>query len=225
MRLLLVEDDDDLGEAVHRQLKQSGIAVDWAKDGEEAHMILGYQAYDLICLDLGLPSMSGFEILRALRNRGDLTPVLVLTARSAVEDRVEALDIGADDYLAKPYDLREFEARCRALMRRVQGIASGSTTVGTLTLDRASRSVLVGDRPLRMPNREYRLLEIFVGNIGRALSKEQISAKMFSFDDEVGANAIELYVGRLRRKLDGALSIRTMYGYGYIAEVAVTEDE
>lgn len=220
MRILIAEDDLDLGDALTRQLRREGYAVDWLCGGDQADDVLKYQTYDLILLDIGLPGMSGFEVLRGLRRREDRTPVLMLTARSTIEDRVGALDFGADDYLPKPFDFRELLARCRALLRRGQGIASGTTVVGRLVFDRAARAARIGDIQLSLPNREFRLLEIFVGNIGRALSKDQIASQLFDFDDEAGDNAIELYVGRLRRKLGEALSIRTVRGAGYIAEAA-----
>lgn len=218
MRILVVEDDVDVGDALLRQLRREGHAVDWQQDGEAADDVLRYQTYELIVLDIGLPGMNGFEILHALRSRGDRTPVLMLTARSNIEDRVGTLDLGADDYLSKPFDFRELYARCRALMRRTQGIASGTTSIGSLVFDRAAKTVRVDDTQLALPNREFRLLEIFVGNLGRTLSKEQIASQLFDFDDEAGDNAIELYVGRLRRKLGDALTIRTMRGFGYVAE-------
>ncbi|NNM78544.1 response regulator transcription factor [Sphingomonas sp. ID1715] len=220
MRILVVEDDDDLGDALLRQLRSDGHAVDWLRDGESADDVLRYQDYELVVLDIGLPGMSGSDLLQLMRARGTRTPVLMLTARSNIEDRVSALDIGADDYLAKPFDFRELYARCRALMRRSQGIATGTTTVGRLIFDRSAKAARIGDMQLSLPNREFRLLEIFIGNIGRALSKDQIAAQLFDFDDEAGDNAIELYVGRLRRKLGDALTIRTVRGAGYIAEEA-----
>lgn len=218
MRILVVEDDHDLGDALLRQLRSDGHAVDWLRDGEGADDVLRYQSYELVVLDIGLPGMSGSDLLRLMRARGTRTPVLMLTARSNIDDRVSALDIGADDYLSKPFDYRELYARCRALMRRSQGIATGTTTVGRLTFDRSAKAARIGDTQLSLPNREFRLLEIFIGNIGRALSKDQIASQLFDFDDEAGDNAIELYVGRLRRKLGDALTIRTVRGAGYIAE-------
>lgn len=218
MRIMLVEDDADLGEALSRRFRGEGHALDWLADGETADEVLRYQKYDLVVLDIGLRGISGFEVLRALRARNDTTPVLMLTARSNIEDRVEALDVGADDYLAKPFDFRELHARSRALLRRGQGVASGVTTVDRLIFDRAAKAARIGDTQLALPNREYRLLEIFIGNLDRAMSKEQIASQLFDFDDEAGDNAIELYVGRLRRKLGDALVIRTVRGLGYIAE-------
>lgn len=218
MRILVVEDDADLGDALLRQLRREGHAVDWQRHGDGADDVLRYQEYDLLVLDIGLPGKSGFEVLQALRKRNDRTPVLMLTARANIEDRVSALDVGADDYLAKPFDFRELYARCRALMRRSQGIASGTTTIGRLVFDRGARVVRIGDVQLSLPNREFRLLEIFIGNLGKALNKEQIASQLFDFDDEAGDNAIELYVGRLRKKLGDVLIIRTVRGAGYVAE-------
>jgi two-component system response regulator TctD len=225
MRILVVEDDPDLGDAIQRRLRRDGYAVDLLTDGRTADEVLRYQSYEVIVLDIGLPSMDGFAVLRALRRRGDRTPVLMLTARSDIEDRVTALDVGADDYLAKPFDFRELDARCRALMRRTQGLASGVTTIGKLTFDRGAKIARLDDIQLDLPNREYRLLEIFVGNLGRVLSKDQIASQLFDFDDEAGANAIEIYVGRLRRKLGDALTIRTLRGLGYVAEVGKADAE
>lgn len=219
MRILVVEDDVDLGDALMRRLRRDGHAVDWAQDGEAANDILSYQTYEVVVLDIELPGMNGFEILRELRLRGSKTPVLMLTARSNIEDRVDALDVGADDYLSKPFDYREFDARCRALLRRSQGLATGTTQIGDLLFDRGAKAVRVGDTQLILPNREYRLLEILIGNLGRVLSKDQISSQLFDFDDEAGPNAIELYIGRLRRKLgEDDLAIRTVRGLGYVAE-------
>lgn len=225
MRILVVEDDVDLGDAVQRRLKRDGYAVDWQRDGQSADEVLRYQRYELVILDIGLPRRDGFSILRGMRARGERTPVLMLTARSEVEDRVGALDVGADDYLSKPFDFREFDARCRALLRRAQGIASGSTTIGELVFDRTSKTVMIGTTLIDLPRREYRLLEILIGNMGRVLSKEDISSQLFDFDDEAGANAIEVYVGRLRRKLGEHLNIRTMRGLGYVADPRTNADE
>ena len=226
MRILLVEDDEDLGDAILRRLRRDGYAVDWQRDGQSADEVLRYQRYELIVLDIGLPRLDGFGVLRHLRSRNDRSPVLMLTARSEIEDRVDALDVGADDYVSKPFDVREFDARCRALLRRSQGLASGVTQIGTLSFDRAAKVVRLGDGPsLALPAREFRLLEIFIGRIGRVLSKDEIASQLFDFDDEVGDNAIELYVGRLRRKIGDALTIRTLRGMGYIAEAPGGHDE
>lgn len=225
MRILVIEDEPDLGDAVLRHLRREGYAVDWQRDGQSAQEVLKYQSYDLIVLDIGLPRKDGFSVLRSLRAEGNRTPVLMLTARSKIEDRVNALDVGADDYLSKPFDLREFDARCRALLRRTQGVASGVTTVGGLVFDRGAKSAKLDGVPLHLPNREYRLLEILIGNLGSVVSKSEIASQLFDFDDEAGDNAIELYIGRLRRKLSTAVSIRTVRGMGYVAEAASPHDE
>jgi two-component system response regulator TctD len=218
MRFFVVEDDPDLGDAIVRRLRREGYGVDWERNGKAADEILSYQSYDAIILDIGLPDLDGFGILRSLRNRRDRTPVMMLTARSEVEDRVSALDVGADDYLGKPFDFREFDARCRALLRRSQGLASSVTTIGHLEIDRTAKTVRVGGTPVVLPNREFRLLEVLVGNLDRVLSKEQIADQLFDFDNDASSNAIELYVGRLRKKLGDALVIRTLRGFGYVAE-------
>lgn len=218
MRVLIVEDDPDLGEVLLKRLRRDGHGIDLITSGEEASEILSYQDYEVVVLDIELPGISGFDVLREMRARGSKTPVLMLTARSEIDDRVDALDIGADDYLSKPFDFREFDARCRALLRRSQGIATGVTEIGDLVFDRGAKLARIGDTQLTLPNREYRLLEILIGNFGRVLSKDQIAAQLFDFDDEAGPNAIELYIGRLRRKLGTALTIRTIRGFGYVAE-------
>ncbi|MEZ5532126.1 MAG: response regulator transcription factor [Steroidobacteraceae bacterium] len=223
MRILVVEDNPDLGDAIQRRLRRDGYAVDLLANGKAADEVLRYQTYDVVILDIGLPLMDGFAVLRAMRQRNDRTPVLMLTARSGIEDRVTALDVGADDYLAKPFDFRELDARCRALMRRNQGLASGVTQIGKLTFDRSAKIAMLNGVQLYLPNREYRLLEIFVGNLGRVLSKSQIASQLFDFDNEAGANAIEIYVGRLRRKLGRALNIRTLRGMGYVAEIGESD--
>lgn len=225
MRILLVEDAPDLADAVMRRLAREGHAVDWQADGLEASRVLEYQAYDLIVLDIGLPRRDGVQILAELRRRGDRTPVLMLTARAEIEDRVQALDVGADDYLAKPFDFREFDARCRALLRRRQGLAAGVSRIGTLEFDRGAHRVRLAGRELELPLREYRLLEILIGHLGRAVPKEAIAGQLFGFDDEAGPNAIELYVARLRKKLaDAPVSIRTLRGVGYLLEAAPDVD-
>jgi two-component system response regulator TctD len=162
--------------------------------------------------------MDGFSVLQGLRSRGDRCPVLMLTARSDIEDRVTGLDVGADDYMSKPFDFRELDARCRVLLRRTQSVTTSTTTLGKLVFDRSAKRALLDDIQVHLPNREYRLLEILMGNIGKVLTKEQIGAQLFDFDDDAGANAIELYIGRLRRKLGEALTIRTVRGMGYVAE-------
>lgn len=222
MRILLIEDATDLAEAIVRRLTRSGHAVDYQSDGLDASGVLSYQAYDLVILDIGLPRCDGWQLLSELRGRGAQVPVLMLTARTEVDDRVRALDLGADDYLLKPFDFRELDARCRALLRRKQGISAGVTRMGALVFDRAKCCVTLEGGPIELPTREYRLLEIFIGRLGQVISKHEIARQLFGFDDQAGPNAIELYIGRLRKKLGtSSLTIRTVRGVGYIAE-AVT---
>jgi len=160
-------------------------------------------------------------VLAGMRERGDSTPVLMLTARDGIEDRVQALDVGADDYLGKPFDFREFEARCRVLLRRARGQASEVVQIGGFQLDNAAHRVTLDGEPIELPNREYRLLEILVGRLGQVVGKDEIGNGLFGFDDEAGPNAIELYIGRLRRKLAGApLRITTVRGVGYLLEAS-----
>jgi two-component system response regulator TctD len=220
MRILVVEDTEDLAEAISRRLRKIGYAVDIAPDGEEADGLLKTESYNLVVLDLMLPGLPGRAVLQRLRERQDRTPVLVLTARSDVEDKVGVLDYGADDYLVKPFDFRELEARCRALLRRPHGMASSAVQFGNLGFDAAGQRVSVAGRPLELGAREFRLLELLLGNLNRVLSKETLLDQLFGFDEAVAPNAIELYVSRLRRKLDGAsVEIRTVRGLGYVAEL------
>ncbi len=220
MRVLVVEDAEDLAEAIVLRFRRSGHALDRAATGEEAVEFLAGGTYDLVILDIMLPGMDGYAVLRALRLRHDTTPVLVLTARAEIDDRVSALDIGADDYVTKPFDFRELEARARALLRRRQGIASGLTEHGNLTFDRSGRRVTVGGNPVVLPNREFRILEIFLGNLGRVITKDDITDQLYGFEDAPGPNAIELYIARLRKKLKGSsVTIRTLRGTGYVADL------
>lgn len=218
MRLLVIEDDEHLGFAVSNCLRQDGYAVDWERDGAIAEEILRYQSYDVIVVDIGLPGLDGISILKALRSRGDKTPVLVLTARSAIDDRIDALDLGADDYLAKPFDVREFLARCRALLRRSMGGATDRIEIGGFVFDGIAKTVRINDTQILLPNREFRLLEILLRGMGRVLDKDQIAEQLFDFDHETGPNAIEVYVARLRKKLAGTLEIKTVRGLGYMVE-------
>ena len=220
MRILIVEDTADLSEAIAGRLRKSGYAVDLVGDGEGADELLRSENYNLVVLDLMLPGMGGKEVLYRLRQRRSRTPVLVLTARCDVDDKVGALDYGADDYLVKPFDFRELEARCRALLRRPHGMAASEVTFGDLVFDGAARRVTVATRPVELGSREFRLLELLLANLNRVLSKDALLDQLFGFDDAVAPNAIELYVSRLRRKLEGsAVRIRTLRGLGYVAEL------
>jgi two-component system response regulator TctD len=217
VRVFLVEDTQDVGEAICRRFQQTGHSVDWISDGLSASNVLSYTDYDLIILDVMLPGMDGFAILKALRKSGSTAPVLVLTARSEIDDRVSALDLGADDYLIKPFDFRELEARARVLLRRRSGgDATNILVCGDVSLDRTNRSVRVGKREVQLKRREMTLLEVLASRPGKVFSKEELLDRLFGFDEAAGPNAIELYVGRLRKKLEGAQTrIVTVRGMGY----------
>ncbi len=218
MRILVVEDTVDVGEAVAARLERMGHAVDWQKTGPDAEAALEVQAYDLVVLDVMLPGKDGIAVLNGMRAAGLATPVLMLTARSRIDDRVSALDYGADDYLTKPFDFREFEARVRALLRRSGGTPVSLLQLGDVELDQASRSVTVAGRPCELTRREIALLEVFMLRPRKLFTKSELMDQLFGFDQEAGENAIELYVGRLRRKLGAArLEIRTLRGMGYQA--------
>jgi two-component system response regulator TctD len=217
MRLLLVEDTQDVAEAIVASFARRGDAIDHAATAAAARDALAVQDYDVVILDINLPDGDGTEILRRMRGARDATPVLMLTARIAVDDRVSALDGGADDYLVKPFDLRELEARVRALARRKTAERDGVITFGDLSFDPSGLTVMLDGASLALSQREFSLLEALLANRGRVMPKERIFERMFSFgEQEVGLNAIEIYVSRLRRKLEGSrVSIRTLRGLGY----------
>ena len=219
MRLLLVEDNADLADGLLRALRRQGYAVDWVADGIEADEILARQYYDLVVLDLGLPGIDGLDVLRRLRRRRARAPVLILTARGDLTERITGLDLGADDYLTKPFDLGEFEARIRVLLRRNQRDRAPHIKHGALVFDTVGRRVSVNGRPLEMPRRELCVLEILLSRVGQVVSKEQIAEQLFSYDDDTSLSAIEIYIHRLRKKLAPAgVSIRTVRGLGYLLE-------
>lgn len=216
MRVLVVEDTPDIAEAVVMRLEKIGHAVDWETDGRTAAELLEVQAYDLVILDLTLPGEDGLSLLKGLRARRSRIPVLVITARSAVDERISALDLGADDYLTKPFDYRELEARARALLRRSEGLSDNMLRFGPLAIDRAGRIASVGERPLNLTRRELTVLEILAARPGRIVPKEELVEQLFSFDQQPSPNAVEQFVARLRRKLgDAPVEIRTMRGLGY----------
>ncbi|WP_181706700.1 response regulator transcription factor [Chthonobacter rhizosphaerae] len=220
MRILLVEDAEDLGHAVARHLTRAGHAVDWARDGGDGGHLLASADYDAVLLDLSLPGVSGTDLLARLRAAGRREPVIVLTARGDMDDKLRHFQLGADDYLVKPFDLRELDARLEALQRRRHGLGAGPLVLGNMAFDAGGRRVSVDDRLVDLSAREYRLLEYFVHGRGRILSKEQILDQLFNLDGESGHNAVELSVSRLRRKLEGStFEIRTIRGLGYVAEV------
>ncbi len=219
MRILIVEDDPVLADGLTRSLRQSEFAVDCVNDGAQADHVLVSQNYDLVILDLGLPKIEGFDVLRRLRQRGSSVPVLVLTARDALEDRVKGLDCGADDYLTKPFDLPELEARVRALIRRGQSGGSSLLSCGALTLDTSGRRAMLNGEPIELSARELGVLEVLMMRNGRVVNKEQLAERLYGWDEEVGANAIEVYIHRLRKKVEpGGVSIRTIRGLGYLLE-------
>ncbi|MCP8937605.1 response regulator transcription factor [Alsobacter sp. SYSU M60028] len=221
MRILLVEDAEDLGDAVASKLRLLGHAVEWAKDGRSGRELALAEPFDAVILDINLPGEDGFSVLRAMRAARLPTPVLVVTARSEVDDKISLLDLGADDYLVKPFDLRELEARLRALLRRRAGALSSTVAVGELVIDHAAGEARLGDRPLDLSRREFRLLEILTSRLGQVIPKQRLMDQLFSLDDEVSENALELYVSRLRRKLQGApVTIATVRGAGYAARAA-----
>jgi len=219
MRILIAEDDPVLADGLTRSLRHADYAVDCVGAGDQADHVLLAQSYDLVILDLGLPKLDGFEVLRRLRRRGSKIPVLVLTARDALDDRVKGLDLGADDYLTKPFDLPELEARVRSLIRRGQSGGGSMLTHGALHIDTAGRRATLNGVPLELSARELGVLEVLVHRSGRVVNKEQLAEQLYGWDEEVGANAIEVYVHRLRKKLEPAgVTIRTIRGLGYLLE-------
>jgi len=215
MRILLVEDDDLLGDALKRGLSQAGFEVDAVADGVAALDALAAQCHAAVVLDLGLPKLDGLAVLRRLRARGLKLPVLILTARDALDDRVRGLDGGADDYVVKPVDLPELAARLRALIRRSRGEAAPTLVVGAIELDPAARRVRFRDRTVDLHAREFALLQELMLNAGRVLTREQLEDRLYRWGEEVESNAVEVHVHRLRRKLDPGV-IRTIRGVGYL---------
>ena len=218
VRILVVEDDALLAEGLTSVLTRAGHVVEHATTGRHADILLVDEQFDLVVLDVGLPDIDGFEVLRRLRQRHSATNVLVLTARDAVEDRVRGLDLGADDYLTKPFSVNEFEARVRALLRRGAAPAAAWSMAG-MTVDAAAKRVRVDGRPVDLTPREWALLELFLTHPGRVLSKDQIAESLFTFDEQLSSNAIEVHVSRLRTKIQPAgAHIRTVRGFGYLWE-------
>ena len=215
MRLLLVEDDTMIGETLLDLLRDEHFAVDWVKDGEMADIALRTQAYDLVLLDLGLPRRDGLDVLRAMRARKERIPVLIATARDSVQQRIEGLDAGADDYVLKPYDLAELLARIRALLRRASGRAEPVYEHKGVTINPASREVLVGDQPVVLSAREWAVLEPLLARPGLVLSRAQLEEKLYGWKDEISSNAVEVYIHGLRKKL-GAELILNVRGVGYM---------
>ncbi|NEX63583.1 response regulator [Noviherbaspirillum galbum] len=224
MRILLVEDHAELSRLVAKALQDARLTVECAMDGADADALLHTQEYALVILDLSLPRMDGLDVLRRMRARGSKTPVLVLTARGGLNDRVQGLNLGADDYLAKPFELAELEARVKALLRRTQGNENLVLSCGALSFDTVSRMFTYGGEPLALTPREHSVLEALINRAGRAVSKEKLFDEVFALEDDANRDAIEIYVHRLRKKLErlesGRVAITTLRGLGYLLEVA-----
>ena len=219
MRILVAEDDQVLADGLLRSLRAAGYAADQVGSGTEADVALAAHAFDLVILDLGLPKLHGFEVLKRLRGRGNSTPVLILTAADSVEHRVKGLDLGADDYMAKPFSLQELEARVRALTRRGLGTASNLLKHGPLTFDATGRVAYLNDQMVDLSARELSLLEVLLQRAGRLVSKDQLVERLCEWGDEVSNNAIEVYIHRLRKKIEqGPVRIATVRGLGYCLE-------
>jgi len=217
MRVLLVEDDDLIGSGVEAGLRQAGFAVDWAHDGRAAALALETTKYALVVLDLGLPKLSGTELLKGLRARRDDTPVLILTARDSVPDRVSGLAAGADDYLGKPFDLTELIARCRALLRRAHGRSVELIRYGELQVDPASFTVTRLGQNVPLTGRECTILVELLTHLGTPLSRSRLEESLYGWQEEIESNAVEVHISNLRKKL-GASVIRTIRGIGYVAD-------
>lgn len=215
MRILVVEDDPLLGDGLQAGLAQAGFGVDWVKDGVAGEVALKTGSHAAVVLDLGLPRLAGLDLLRRMRSGGNKTPVLIVTARDAIEDRIKGLDSGADDYVVKPFDLHELAARLRALIRRSAGQAAPLLRVGELELDPAARRVAFKGNPVELPAREYALLHALMLGAGRVLSREQLTERLYAWGEEVESNAIDVHIHHLRRKLSPGV-IRTVRGVGYL---------
>lgn len=214
MRILLVEDDGMIGEAVRLGLRRQGMAVDWVQDGEAARAALKVEGFDLMLLDLGLPKMDGLQVLRWLRSTGSTMPVLILTARDSVDDRIKGLDAGADDYVLKPFDLDELAARMRAVLRRQSGRAENIIEHGGITLNPASHAVTRGGKPVKLSHREFALLHALLERPGHVLSRAQLEERLYGWGEEIESNAVEVHIHNLRKKL-GSETIQNVRGVGY----------
>jgi two-component system, OmpR family, response regulator len=219
MRIVLIEDNERLAKGIVNALNDQGHAVDWLSDGIEASQFLKTEGADLAVIDVNLPSLSGFEIVRKLRERGSTIPVIMLTARTELGDRITGLDAGADDYLGKPFEMAELAARIRALSRRKSDIQTGVQRIGQLRYDRIARSVIGPNGAIDLPRRELALFECLVDHCGRIVSKDRISDTLYGVGADIEANAVELLVSRLRRKLiETGVTIRTARGLGYLLD-------
>ncbi len=218
MRVLLVEDDELLGDGVCTGLKQYGYTVDWVKDGLSAQHALLHEQFESVVLDLGLPKRSGVDVLKSIRAQNVMVPVLILTARETVEDRVRGLDAGADDYLVKPFDLDELCARLRALQRRAASRAVSMIVYGQISIDPSAYTVSVGDEQISLSRREFSLLQKLLENVGKVLSRDSLTQTLYGWGDDVDSNALEVHIHNLRKKFGDALIIRTIRGVGYMVE-------
>lgn len=217
MRILLVEDDPLLGDGAKTGLTQFGYTVDHLRDGDSAKLALASESFDLVILDLGLPKLSGLKLLQSIRNAGNPVPVIILTARESIEDRVKGLDAGADDYMTKPFDMDELCARVRALIRRSSGRADSTIHYRNIELDPAAHAVTVDDVEVNVPRREFALLQKLLENTGNVLSREQLMQSIYGWEEDVDSNTLEVHIHNLRKKLD-ANFIRTIRGVGYMVE-------
>lgn len=221
MRILIAEDDEVLADGLTRSMRKAGYAVDCVGNGKDAARLLQDGLHDLAILDLGLPKLDGLSVLRQLRGHHQTLPVIILTARDRLEDRVLGLDLGADDYLTKPFDLPELEARVRALLRRGQGGGGPLITCGELAFDTVGRRVTIAGETVELSQRELGVLETLLARQGKVVSKEQLIEHLYSHDEEASSNAIEVYVHRLRKKVEQAgVAIRTIRGLGYLLDKA-----
>jgi len=214
MRVLLIEDDRMIAQGLQTALRQDGYTVDWMGDGNSAAAALHSSHFDLVLLDLGLPERDGLEVLRELRRRGDATPVLILTARDEVQDRIDGLDSGADDYIVKPFDLDEVSARMRSVLRRANGRGDPCIRAGGICLNPATHAVEQQGVPVQLSAHEYAVLEALLQRPGAILSRAQLEDRLYGWDTQVESNAVEVYIHSLRRKL-GSEAIRTLRGVGY----------
>lgn len=214
MRILLVEDDSQLGESLEAALRLEQYAVDWLRSGEPVRATLSATPYDLLILDLGLPGVPGMQVLRQLRSDKHLLPVLLLTARNTLADKVDGLDSGADDYLTKPFEMDELFARVRSLLRRKGDSKTQQLQAAGITLDPIDRLVVFDDEPITLTAREFAILEILIRNAGRFVSRARLEEGIYSWGEEVGSNTVEVYVSRLRKRF-GSETIETMRGVGY----------
>ncbi len=223
MRLLIVEDDELLGDAVKTGLTQFGYVVDWLKDGEIARTVLKTESFDLIILDLGLPRFSGMSLLQTIRESNNKTPIIILTARESIDDRIKGLDAGADDYITKPFDLNELGARVRALTRRAQGRAKAVLQYGPISVDIAGHTVTLNGKLVNLARREFSLLQKLLESKGQVLSREKLMQSIYSWDEEVDSNALEVHIHNLRKKLNTNF-IRTIRGIGYLVDKIPKDD-